>query len=401
MRGDPTAAQRARRQQEEFPQRPVLDAKRNLLYSLDIDAGNADRHRSGRQGSPSERCTWAAGRTTWSMARNGSRLYVSDWAGRTRAGRRSGRFARGGEDRRRRASQSDRPASQRTIGCSWPAPAAINVAVIDTQRGVVTETIFTALFPKSPEGSTPDALAVSPDGETLFVANADNNCIAVIDIESPSRSQVQGFIPTGWYPTAVAVTPDGKQSAGRRGQGKPDQGRIRSPAGRRRQSQRRRAIAAARIPYIGTTLSGALSIVPIPDDEQVGRVYRDGLSQLSLLRQAADRRAVRREDGHPDQGGRALADQARDLHHQGEPHLRSGVRRHRPRQRRPVAGDVRRGGDAQPSQAGQRVRAARQLVLQRPRLGRRPSLVDDGLQHRLHRPQLGADLFEPRGDRGR
>ena len=55
-----------------------------------------------------------------------------------------------------------------------------------------------------------------------------------------------------------------------------------------------------------------------------------------------------------------------------------------------------RGGHAQPPQAGRRVRAARQPLLQRPRLGRRPSLVDDGLQHRLHRPELGPDLLAAR-----
>ena len=44
----------------------------------------------------------------------------------------------------------------------------------------------------------------------------------------------------------------------------------------------------------------------------------------------------------PDQGRRPVADQVRALHHQGEPHLRPGLRRHDPRQRRPVAGDVRR-----------------------------------------------------------
>ena len=45
------------------------------------------------------------------------------------------------------------------------------------------EIISTSLYPQSPEGSTPDAVAVSPDGKTLFVANADNNnSVLVVDI---------------------------------------------------------------------------------------------------------------------------------------------------------------------------------------------------------------------------
>src|SRR5207237_3861790 len=77
------------------------------------------------------------------------------------------------------------------------------VTVIDTKRGVVTETIRTSLFPRAPQGSTPDALALAPDGKTLYVANADNNCVAVIDVSVANESQVKGFIPTGWYPTSV------------------------------------------------------------------------------------------------------------------------------------------------------------------------------------------------------
>src|SRR5262245_23962841 len=52
------------------------------------------------------------------------------------------------------------------------------VYVIDTARGTLQEVIHTALFPNSPEGSTPDALAIDSDGEMLYVANADNNCVA-------------------------------------------------------------------------------------------------------------------------------------------------------------------------------------------------------------------------------
>ena len=65
---------------------------------------------------------------------------------------------------------------------------------------------------------TAHAVAVSPDGKSLFVANADQNCVMVADIsgklmEDASShdeiiSLVNGFIPVGWYPTAMAVSPD-------------------------------------------------------------------------------------------------------------------------------------------------------------------------------------------------
>jgi DNA-binding beta-propeller fold protein YncE len=49
---------------------------------------------------------------------------------------------------------------------------------------------------------TPSALGLSADGKRLFVACSDANAAAVVDIAA-SRSRVEGFIPTGWYPTAV------------------------------------------------------------------------------------------------------------------------------------------------------------------------------------------------------
>ena len=140
---------------------------------------------------------------------------------------------------------------------------------------MVTETIMTTLFPKSPEGSTPDAVAVSPDGETLYVANADNNCVVVVDIEEPNESDVKGLIPTGWYPTAVAVTPDGKNllvGVGKGNQTKAEPDRRRNSRRRTRTRSTRRGLP---FPYIGTTLSGALSIVPIPDDDDKLAAYTE------------------------------------------------------------------------------------------------------------------------------
>jgi DNA-binding beta-propeller fold protein YncE len=77
--------------------------------------------------------------------------------------------------------------------------------------GKVIETIKTSLNPQDPVGSTPNALAVSPDGKFLYVANADNNDVAMISIARKADSAVLGFIPTGWYPSAIGVTSDGKK----------------------------------------------------------------------------------------------------------------------------------------------------------------------------------------------
>jgi YVTN family beta-propeller protein len=78
-----------------------------------------------------------------------------------------------------------------------------SVSVIDARAGKVLETISAALYPTRLTGSTTNALALSPDQKTLYIANADNNCLAVFDVSAPGKSSSRGFIPTGWYPTNV------------------------------------------------------------------------------------------------------------------------------------------------------------------------------------------------------
>jgi sugar lactone lactonase YvrE len=59
-------------------------------------------------------------------------------------------------------------------------------------------------------GAVPDALAVSPNGERLFVANASSDAVAVYDAghgRSTTSIRPIGFVPTGWYPTALGATP--------------------------------------------------------------------------------------------------------------------------------------------------------------------------------------------------
>jgi YVTN family beta-propeller protein len=83
------------------------------------------------------------------------------------------------------------------------------VDVIDTRTLAVTERVSTTLTPRAPEGSTPDALAIDTARHLLYVANADNNSLAVVNIQTVGRSSVAGFIPTGWYPSALALADRG------------------------------------------------------------------------------------------------------------------------------------------------------------------------------------------------
>jgi YVTN family beta-propeller protein len=84
------------------------------------------------------------------------------------------------------------------------------VSVIDTSTLRVVETISVRPDASLPFGSMPNALALTPDGNTLFVANGGNNAVAVVRIDRRrNRSRVEGFIPAGWYPGAVVT--DGKR----------------------------------------------------------------------------------------------------------------------------------------------------------------------------------------------
>jgi YVTN family beta-propeller protein len=82
------------------------------------------------------------------------------------------------------------------------------VAVSSGNELSVVESINIAMTPRQPLGMTPSALALSPDGNRLYVACSDANAAAVVDV-SETRSRVEGFIPTGWYPTAVRALPSG------------------------------------------------------------------------------------------------------------------------------------------------------------------------------------------------
>ncbi|MCL2450084.1 MAG: bifunctional YncE family protein/alkaline phosphatase family protein [Polyangiaceae bacterium] len=85
-----------------------------------------------------------------------------------------------------------------------------DVSVLDAATGRLLRTIDLRPFPTAPVGASPDALAVSHDGETLYVGNAGDNDVAVVDLAGRGEpfDRMLGLIPTAWYPSGIAVTPD-------------------------------------------------------------------------------------------------------------------------------------------------------------------------------------------------
>lgn len=170
-----------------------------------------------------------------------------------------------------------------------------SVTVIADQK--VIETIKTSLNPEDPVGSTPDALAVSPNGKLLFVANADNNDVAMIDIASKGNSQVVGFIPTGWYPSALAISPDGKKLLVATGKGIGSRGTV--PVESRHPE--RDPEPSMPFDYVGDILSGHLEIINVPHPRELKAYTRQVFANVPNPQQgitAADEAQAREAFSH-------------------------------------------------------------------------------------------------------
>jgi DNA-binding beta-propeller fold protein YncE len=74
------------------------------------------------------------------------------------------------------------------------------IAVVDIRSRKVTGYLRDSAPGAPPEGSTPNALAISADQKRLLVAEGDNNAVAIFDL---ATGKLQGRIPADWYPTAV------------------------------------------------------------------------------------------------------------------------------------------------------------------------------------------------------
>lgn len=139
------------------------------------------------------------------------------------------------------------------------------ISVISTEKDTVVDNIY--LQPDKRLGSLrgiiPFGLALSPDQQTLYVAESGINAVGVIDVES---RKVKGHIPAGWFPSKLKVSPDGKKLvvANAKGYGSGPNGGSTFQRGPEGSS-------------IGSLMKGSVSIMEIP-----GQAQLDSLTQIVL-----------------------------------------------------------------------------------------------------------------------
>ena len=177
---------------------------------------------------------------------------------------------------------------------------ADSVSVIDTASDQDIERIDVRLAESALPGSSPEGVALSEDEKTLYVANAHSNAVAVVALSEKARggkslenggaakSKILGFIPTGQYPSAVAVA-DGRLFIGNgKGTGfEPSSMRV-SNSGYtpnppnaafppRKENHRQGG------QYSGSIVSGNIGFVALPDDPTLAHYTQQTMQNDGLV----------------------------------------------------------------------------------------------------------------------
>ncbi|MEI7577683.1 MAG: bifunctional YncE family protein/alkaline phosphatase family protein [Armatimonadota bacterium] len=152
------------------------------------------------------------------------------------------------------------------------------VAVIDGTKPVSKVNIGFGLAQSV--GSSPVALSISRDESRLYVANAGNNSVAVVDLTKATPNLI-GHIPTDRYPTLVKETPDGKRLI---------IGTAKGEYGPNAGSKVDTTVKGVRgqqynIPYryISTMLKGRLTLLDVPTTQEL-KAYTQSAREGALAR---------------------------------------------------------------------------------------------------------------------
>ncbi len=147
------------------------------------------------------------------------------------------------------------------------------ISTISTSTDQVINTLLvrSGRFSKT-AGATPVGLGLSPDNTRLYIALGDMNAIAVASVQG-SWLELLGYIPTGWYPTGVVASPNGKHLLFTNAKGTttryPNPGYVQWEFN-------------SNISYDLNLIEGSVSFVPVPKPKQLMAYTRDVFANNGL-----------------------------------------------------------------------------------------------------------------------
>ena len=130
---------------------------------------------------------------------------------------------------------------------------------------------------RDPSGSVPQAIALSPDGSRLFVAAGSLDAVAVFDTSAaPSEKKISplGFIPTEWYPSAIAIAGNDLLIATAKGQGSGPNNMKGTLKGERKRKE---------YAYIPTLIGGSIARISLADIDKNLSAYTKQVEEDNLL----------------------------------------------------------------------------------------------------------------------
>ncbi len=172
----------------------------------------------------------------------------------------------------------DAKANRLYVACS----NSTQVSVLDATSGDTVQVINAALYPNAPSGNTPNSISLTPDGEMLFVANADANNVAVFNVADPKAAKGLGFIPVGWYPTSVRYNKLDKTIYVANGKGNLSKANPNGPGPMQ-------TFDRGLVEYIGGLFKGTVSFIPVPTPEEMAKYSKAAYACSPLMKDAAVR----------------------------------------------------------------------------------------------------------------
>jgi YVTN family beta-propeller protein len=172
-----------------------------------------------------------------------------------------------------------------------------SVSVVDTKTDKEIERISVRLSEGVPPGNSPEGLALR--GDDLYVANAHSNSVAVVELSGKARgelwgderSKVRGFIPSGQYPSAVAVVGQTVFIGNGKGTGVQNSSMVVDNSGRVPNAPNERFPAGSGRAggqggqYSAAIVVGNISAVNVPDDPALARYTQQVMRNNGLLGQ--------------------------------------------------------------------------------------------------------------------